>query len=579
MANLNIGNSTANVKVTLNQNGDVHFRNGSLDFDSSSLPQFSGTPQYLVGIESFANGGTLKWAEKASVSVGSADKFTSAKSITLTGDVTGTTSSQAGWSIVTTANKLTSAGHLDTVEKLDAFIESNKLKFATVASIGGVASDGMIISVPWNNSWGHQIFLDDSAMVMQHRHRYTKTNSDGSTAQAWSGWATLLDSNNYNNYAPSKTGTGASGTWGINISGNSATATKLATARTISLTGSVTGSGTFDGSGNLSISTTTNHSHNSLSYKPILNSESAINSFHAANTLQAAVWTDTSFPGVGNGIILDMGYTSATYGAQIAIDDDPTYFMALRQKNGNGWNAWKRIPMGDGTGASGTWGISISGNAATATKATQDSAGQQINTTYIKGLSVSGKTITYTKGDGTTGTITTQDTNTTYGVATSSANGLMSSADKSKLDGIAAGANKYSHPTSSGNKHIPAGGSAGQILRWSADGTAAWGADNNTTYSVATTSSNGLMSSSDKTKLNKANINVYKMSNIDTVATGSSNYVDIGFCSGYNNSFGGTYICISISWQGYAIQFRMGQGASTVKTRCTNTSKQWTSWH
>ena len=41
----------------------------------------------------------------------------------------------------------------------------------------------------------------------------------------------------------------------------------------------------------------------------------------------------------------------------------------------------------------------------------------------------------------------------------------------------------YTHPTSSGNKHIPAGGSSGQILRWSADGTAVWGADNNTTYS------------------------------------------------------------------------------------------------
>lgn len=38
-------------------------------------------------------------------------------------------------------------------------------------------------------------------------------------------------------------------------------ATKLQTARTISLTGSVTGSGTFDGSGNLSITTSTNHSH------------------------------------------------------------------------------------------------------------------------------------------------------------------------------------------------------------------------------------------------------------------------------------------------------------------------------
>lgn len=67
--------------------------------------------------------------------------------------------------------------------------------------------------------------------------------------------------------------------------------------------------------------------------------------------------------------------------------------------------------------------LAYSGNAATATKATQDSAGQQINTTYLKGLSVSGKTVTYTKGDGTTGTITTQDT--TYSAATSSALGLV----------------------------------------------------------------------------------------------------------------------------------------------------------
>ena len=81
-------------------------------------------------------------------------------------------------------------------------------------------------------------------------------------------------------------------------------------------------------------------------------------------------------------------------------------------------------------------------------KVSKDSAGQQINTTYIKGLSVSGKTITYTKGDGTTGTITTQDTNTTYSAATTSTAGLMSAADKTKLDGIATGANNYSHPNS-----------------------------------------------------------------------------------------------------------------------------------
>lgn len=42
----------------------------------------------------------------------------------------------------------------------------------------------------------------------------------------------------------------------------------------------------------------------------------------------------------------------------------------------------------------------------------------------------------------------------------------------------------YTHPTTSGNKHIPAGGASGQFLKWSADGTAVWAADNNTTYSA-----------------------------------------------------------------------------------------------
>ena len=67
-------------------------------------------------------------------------------------------------------------------------------------------------------------------------------------------------------------------------------------------------------------------------------------------------------------------------------------------------------------------------------------------------------------------------------LATASKNGLFSSADFNKLSGIEAGANKYVHPTTSGNKHIPSGGSSGQILRWSSDGTAVWGNDVNTTY-------------------------------------------------------------------------------------------------
>ena len=51
----------------------------------------------------------------------------------------------------------------------------------------------------------------------------------------------------------------------------------------------------------------------------------------------------------------------------------------------------------------------------------------------------------------------------------------------------------YTHPTSSGNKHIPSGGRSGQILRWSADGTAVWGNDNNTTYGQANSSTLGLV--------------------------------------------------------------------------------------
>lgn len=67
--------------------------------------------------------------------------------------------------------------------------------------------------------------------------------------------------------------------------------------------------------------------------------------------------------------------------------------------------------------------------------------------------------------------------------------------------GVEEGANNYVHPITSGNKHIPAGGGTGQILRWSADGTAVWGSDNDTLYSNATTSESGLMSNVDKTKL------------------------------------------------------------------------------
>lgn len=66
------------------------------------------------------------------------------------------------------------------------------------------------------------------------------------------------------------------------------------------------------------------------------------------------------------------------------------------------------------------------------------------------------------------------DLSTSYSVATTTSNGLMSSTMVTKLNGIASNANNYTHPTSSGNKHIPSGGSSGQMLEYSYDGTAKW---------------------------------------------------------------------------------------------------------
>ena len=88
--------------------------------------------------------------------------------------------------------------------------------------------------------------------------------------------------------------------------------------------------------------------------------------------------------------------------------------------------------------------------------------------------------------------------------------GLISGSDKTKLDGIEAGANAYSHPAGSAaskaeglykistdaQSHVA---SVAAVTK--SDITALGIPAQDTTYSIATTSANGLMSASDKTKL------------------------------------------------------------------------------
>ena len=173
-----------------------------------------------------------------------ATKFNSARSISLTGDTTGTASSDgtSGWSITSTTKYLTNNGRL-TSANVDnsATPYLNKVAYFLASSSmteGKPPEDCGVLNLAWDNAtWGGQIAM----RLHTTPHLYIR----GSSNSAWDeNWLTVLDSNNFNTYAPKKDGTGATGTWGINISGNAAkdgsgnTITSyyctLATAQTIS---------------------------------------------------------------------------------------------------------------------------------------------------------------------------------------------------------------------------------------------------------------------------------------------------------------------------------------------------------
>lgn len=64
-------------------------------------------------------------------------------------------------------------------------------------------------------------YYTDLAIPFNNNSLYWKTVRGGSLA--YSSWVKVLDSLNYNEYAPTKTGGGASGTWSISITGNANT--------------------------------------------------------------------------------------------------------------------------------------------------------------------------------------------------------------------------------------------------------------------------------------------------------------------------------------------------------------------
>lgn len=145
-----------------------------------------------------------------------------------------------------------------------------------------------------------------------------------------------------------------------------------------------------------------------------------------------------------------MMHTASGVFTQILYDNSGKIWTRSYSTANSSWSTWTAL-------------VRTTDTIAKATSATQDSAGQTINTTYVKSVTASGRTVTVTKGNGTTSTFTTQDT--TYSAATQSTAGLMSAADKKKLDGLSD--------------------------------------DYGSAIGVATSSKDGLMSKTDKVKLDK----------------------------------------------------------------------------
>ena len=113
----------------------------------------------------------------------------------------------------------------------------NTFENLTLSGRGDPASGSSLLNSPWTtqpaggfgvltylwSSYGLQLAAGYNSNDLYVRNKYFSAG----IGYVWSTrWDKILNSSNYNSYAPKLDGTGATGTWKINISGNAATATK-----------------------------------------------------------------------------------------------------------------------------------------------------------------------------------------------------------------------------------------------------------------------------------------------------------------------------------------------------------------
>lgn len=129
-----------------------------------------------------------------------------------------------------------------------------KLYFVNGSNVGltGGYADALFLNGYIDNSAGGTNLITFDKRNGEMGLHYQSFNST-----TWGARRVVLESSNYSNYTVTKTGGGASGTWGIDITGNANSATSLRDIRTIGISGGATGTATsFNGTSNITIPVT-----------------------------------------------------------------------------------------------------------------------------------------------------------------------------------------------------------------------------------------------------------------------------------------------------------------------------------
>jgi hypothetical protein len=246
---------------------------------------------------------------------------------------------------------------------------------------------------------------DDWTGGKAHQLGFTDNNNlhiRSGTVNTWGTWAKLLSSTNYNDYAPQKDGTGATGSWPISITGSAGSAGTAGSASQLTNSRTINGVA-FNGTANITIADDTKLSlSGGVLTGRVAQSQSGFTGASKSNIkdrLDSGFW-HTANPTVENGWPVggpNSGGGTSYYHLLSSTHSDPDNYYSMqfsadyysqslyyRSTNGDGAMSWSKIlhsgnytdyaPSKTGTGASGDWAINITGNAATASSSSGNAA-------------------------------------------------------------------------------------------------------------------------------------------------------------------------------------------------------------